>query len=148
MIFLAIALAVISGAIAFIHLIWAFGSTWPQPNEAALARTVVGRERIQHMPPKLASAFVAVMLTGVALWALVLGGLLKIPVPMWLVMQGGLIIAAIFITRGAMGLMPFFRRAMPEEPFARLNRHYYSPLCLVLGFGYGFLTVFGLTGLI
>ncbi|MEE9381647.1 MAG: DUF3995 domain-containing protein [Hyphomonadaceae bacterium] len=145
---LAISLTAIVGFIALLHLIWALGSSWPRENELLLARSVVGRKDIKQMPSRLASLIVAISLGGTAYWALLLGHLVPLPIHIGLVMQGGLFIAAIFITRGFVGFFPFFRRAMPEQPFARLNARYYSPLCLALGVGYGFLTIFGLTGLL
>jgi hypothetical protein len=43
--------------------------------------------------------------------------------------------AAVFLLRGAVTYMPFWRRVAPEQPFARLDRQYYAPLCLLIGVG-------------
>ena len=37
--------------------------------------------------------------------------------------------------------MPTFERALPEQPFLRLNRRFYSPLCVLIGLGFLGLTL-------
>ena len=146
MLILSILLSFISGVIAALHLSWAFGSTWPRQDELTLARSVVGRKGITGMPPRWASALVASCLGVVAAWALMLGQAISVPAPPWLLIKGGLAIAAVFITRGMLGYLPAFRRIMSEQPFARLNAQVYSPLCLMLGAGYAGLVLLVLIG--
>ena len=137
---LSILLSAVLGITGLVHLAWAFGSTFPYANEQALARAVVGRRGITRMPPMAASAFVALCLFGASLWALLLGRLVEAPVSDWLVAPGGLVLAAVFLMRGVIGILPTFEQALPEQPFLRLNRLFYSPLCLLIG-----LAFFGLT---
>ncbi|TIX64206.1 MAG: DUF3995 domain-containing protein, partial [Mesorhizobium sp.] len=52
-----------------------------------------------------------------------------------------LLIALVFLARGIAGFTPWWRRLAPEQPFARLDVNYYSPLCLVVGLGFAFLAI-------
>jgi hypothetical protein len=133
----------LSGVLALaglVHLAWAFGSTFPYADQQALARAVVGRRGITRMPSLAASAFVAFCLLAASVWALLLGRIVVVPVSDWLVAPGGLALAGVFLFRGIIGVMPTFERALPEQPFLRLNRRFYSPLCVLIG-----LAFFGLT---
>ena len=138
---LSILLSAVLGITGLVHLAWAFGSTFPYANEQALARAVVGRRGITRMPPMAASAFVALCLFGASLWALLLGRLVEAPVSDWLIAPGGLVLAAVFLLRGVIGILPTFEQALPEQPFLRLNRLFYSPLCLLIGMAFVGLTM-------
>ncbi|MEQ9435811.1 DUF3995 domain-containing protein [Hyphomonas sp.] len=137
---LSILLSCVLGIAGLVHLAWAFGSTFPYANQQALARAVVGRRGITRMPSMAASGFVALCLFAASLWALLLGRLVEAPVSDWLIAPGGLVLAAVFLIRGVIGVLPTFERALPEQPFLRLNRIFYSPLCVFIG-----LAFFGLT---
>jgi hypothetical protein len=137
---LSILLSAVLGIAGLVHLAWAFGSTFPCANEQELARAVVGRRGITRMPSAAASAFVALCLLGASLWALLLGRLVEAPVSDWLIAPGGLVLASVFLLRGVTGILPTFEQALPEQPFLRLNRLFYSPLCLLIG-----VTLVGLT---
>lgn len=128
------------GMTGLVHLAWALGSTFPCANEQALARAVIGRRGITRMPSMAASAFVALCLLAASLWALLLGRLVEAPVSDWLIAPGGLVLGALFLLRGVIGVLPTFEQALPEQPFLRLNRIFYSPLCVFIGFAF-----FGLT---
>ena len=138
---LSILLSGVLALVGLLHLAWAFGSTFPYANQQALARAVVGRRGITRMPSMAASAFVAFCLIGAAVWALLLGRVIALPVSDWLVAPGGLALAGIFLFRGVVGVMPTFERALPEQPFLRLNRRFYSPLCVLIGLGFLGLTL-------
>ncbi|MFH1517004.1 MAG: DUF3995 domain-containing protein [Pseudomonadota bacterium] len=138
---LSILLSAVLGITGLVHLAWAFGSTFPYANEQALARAVVGRRGITRMPSTAASAFVALCLFGASLWALLLGRLVEAPVSDWLIAPGGLVLAAVFLLRGVIGILPTFEQALPEQPFLRLNRLFYSPLCLLIGMAFVGLTM-------
>ncbi|KCZ94192.1 DUF3995 domain-containing protein [Hyphomonas johnsonii] len=133
---LSLFLAALLAVIGLVHLAWAFGSTFPYANEQALARAVVGRRGITRMPSMAASAFVAACLLGAAVWALMLGRVVVLPVSTWLLLPGGLALSGIFLFRGIIGVMPAFERALPEQPFLSLNRRIYSPLCVLIGIGF------------
>lgn len=120
-------------ALSALHAAWAFGSTFPAATEADLARMVAGFRGRDRMPPAAAAAGVALALLGAGLFALDLGGMIALPLPGWLATTGGLALALVFLTRGYLGFTDAWRRLTPEQPFARLDTRFYSPLCLLLG---------------
>ncbi|PLX38403.1 MAG: DUF3995 domain-containing protein [Hyphomicrobiales bacterium] len=132
----AIAVALLLAAISLVHLIWAFGSTWPAGNEKALARMVTGFPGATRMPPRTASAAVAAVLFAAALWALAMTGISASA----LLTLGGAALAGVFLLRGLIAYTPWWRARTPEQPFASLDRKYYAPLCLALAAGFAVLT--------
>lgn len=138
---IAILLALILAAAGLVHLIWAFGINWPIRDEAALARAVVGTRGVEKMPPRLASAIVSTCLFGAAIWALMMRGFLLAGFSKYIMLLGGLALFAVFIGRGVFGVLPAFERAMPEQPFLRLNRIIYSPLCVFIAIGFALLVL-------
>jgi Protein of unknown function (DUF3995) len=124
-------------AISLVHLAWAFGSAFPCKDRETLVRTVVGSSGGGGaMPPGFASAFVAAATFMAALWPLIMQGRILTFVPVPLVGLGAIVLILVFLGRGIIGLTPWFRRLLPEEPFVSLNRKYYSPLCIALGLCY------------
>lgn len=124
----------ILAATAAIHFLWGLGIWWPIRDEAALARHVVGTSGIRHMPPSSAAfAVVALLLLGI-FWTAALAGWIGFPGPVRLLRLGGWGMAAILILRGLASYVPL-GRAMAEPEFRRLNRRYFGPLILGLGFG-------------
>ncbi len=115
-----------------LHLLWAIGYWFPIADEAALARAVVGRPEVRRMPGAVPCALVVVALFFAAAVPLFP------PSPFRVVALGGL--AAVFLARGIAAYLPAWRRLLPEQPFARLDRMVYGPLCLLLGAG--FATIF------
>ena len=126
-------------AVAFLHLYWATGGRWPGRDEASLARTVVGTAN-EAMPPSAVTLVVTVAIGAVAVVPPWTAGLVDVPgdarLPAWVPVAACLTGSAVFGLRGIVGLTPRWRRAMPCEPFVRLNRRVYSPLCLALGAGF------------
>ncbi len=137
----AVMLASTFSILAALHAAWAFGSVWPCKDEFELARTVAGFREVDAMPPRIASAAVAILLSVLALLPLSLAGVLVSP-PEWRSALDlvGSVVATILLFRGAIGYLPAWRRLTPVEPFAALDRVYYSPLCLILGLGVGALS--------
>lgn len=133
---LAVLLAVLLLAIAALHLAWAAGSTFPAASERDLARMVAGFEGQEHMPPRPASALVAVALATAAYVALALASLCAWPLWGWSLAAAGIILAFVFLARGVAAYLPAWRAKVPQEPFATLDRRYYGPLCLVIGAGF------------
>ena len=43
--------------------------------------------------------------------------------------------AAVFLGRGVAGYVPAWRAIFSREPFATMDRTYYSPLCLAIAAG-------------
>ena len=124
-------------AVAIAHFLWAIGSPWPIRDPALLARTVIGRPGVTRVP-RLASLVVSILVLAAGVLALALadhtgGGLLLTLV--------GLVLAAIFLGRGAVGYTAGWRARFSEEPFATLDRKNYSPLCLALGVGFLILVI-------
>jgi Protein of unknown function (DUF3995) len=141
---LALLIAAITGVVGVLHLAWAAGSTVPMADAAALVRAVVGRRGMTQMPSPAACLFVAGCLFAAAVLALALGGqvdLSFLPGHKWLIALGGAVVSFVFLARGIVGVLPAFERALPEQPFLRLNRLYYSPLCILIGAGFLYLTL-------
>jgi hypothetical protein len=138
---IALTVAVILSVTGLLHALWGFGVTFPAANEQQLARMVVGKRGITKMPSMAACLFVAVSLFGFALLALMLGRVVPMPVSKWLVAAAGAGAALIFMGRGVLGVLPAFEQALPEQPFLRLNRRFYSPLIFLIGVGFALLTL-------
>jgi len=127
-------------AIFMVHILWAFGSTWPAQDQKTLARTVTGFKGVEHMPPRIASAAVAIAVLAAGTWALFMSD----PAPNPLLTLGGGVLAFVFLGRGVAGYTKKWRDLTPEEPFATFDRKLYSPLCLGIGIGFLFLTIWRL----
>lgn len=137
---LSVLAALILLAIAALHAAWAFGSTFPAGSEKQLAHAVAGFAGRDKMPPRAASAFVALVLLACAVWPFVMSGDVLPGLPRWMALWGGIKIAIIFSLRGVIGYMPFWRRLTPQQPFARLDVIYYSPLCLAIALAFATLS--------
>jgi hypothetical protein len=129
-------LATVLALIAFVHFLWAVGITWPLPDERSLARAVVGTREVDRMPNRFASAFVGFALLGASVWSILLRKILDVQPPKLAIVGVGIVLGLIFLIRGVIGLLPAMERFTPEQPFLRLNRRYYSPLCLAIGLGF------------
>ena len=119
------------GAIAVVHALWGLGNTWPEANQEALARGVVGDGR-KRMPPPWQCFAVAFLLAVVALWPWYVLGRSSEPA----VLTGTFAIAGAFVARGWAGYSPRWRSIFYDEPFARRDKRYYSPYSLLLGVSY------------
>ena len=137
----AIVLALVLAAIAALHAYWGFGGLWPASDQETLVRAVVGRAGRRRMPPQAITFAVAFAVTVAAALPLLLGGLLG-TMPQWLPAVG-FAAALVFVARGIAGWTPAWRRLWPAEPFATRDRQIYSPLCLAIGAGFGWLSVQG-----
>ena len=140
---LALAMATLLWGLAALHFYWGTGGFWPEKDETALARKVVGAPGITRMPPPLACLLVAFALAMLGILALLLVGLIPAFLPRWMIISAGLAAMLVFLGRGAAAWQPEFRKIFPEEPFATLDKRYYAPLCLALGFGFLFLVMVG-----
>ena len=124
-------------AISMVHMLWAFGSTYPTKTQKDLARTVAGFKGIEKMPPRPASFAVSILTLMAGIWALALTD----PTQSLILTLGGIALAIVFLARGAIGYTKWWREKTPEEPFATFDVKVYSPLCLFLGAGFGLLTL-------
>ena len=115
-------------AVALVHLLWALGVWWPLGEERALVRAVVGVAGAERMPGPIPCGLVA---AGCALAA---------SVPWWpegWVRQVALALGSgAFLLRGLMPWMRPWRRVALQEPFARLDRAVYGPLCVLAAAGF------------
>ena len=128
---LALGLTGLLTAIAGLHLAWAFGLTWPAPKGGSLAAYASGGRRAPGRALTIAVA--AAIFAGA-------GVILAFRAPL-VAPWGGLAalayagLTAVFLLRGAAGYAPPIWRYAEGTPFHRLNRLYYSPLCLLIGGG-------------
>jgi hypothetical protein len=120
--------------IAVIHVAWGFGVRWPCKTEAELVTTVIGHKR-DTMPSSSQCYLAALAIFIPGAIALMLAGLVQTPLPPWLVLLAAGAATLVFAGRGIAGYVPAWRARHPREPFASLDRHYYSPLCLMLAAG-------------
>lgn len=116
--------------LAGLHVAWAFGSTFPQPDRYELADRVIG---ITDLPPRGPTLAVAGLLGGAVVTVAApraLPGPLRGVAPIAL--------TAVLAARGALGVTGRTGRALridTSERFRRLDRRYYGPLCLALAAG-------------
>lgn len=114
--------------VSLAHFVWAFGGTWPIRNRELLAATVIGREGVDRVP-RLAALLVAILVLVAAALGVSLGERESGGLPLTLV---GLALGLVFAVRGIFGYTAAWRRHFPREPFASLDRKFYSPLCVVV----------------
>ena len=121
--------------IAALHLVWAFGKTWPFATEEHLAQTVGG----PSLDPSIGSS-AKVSITLVAAGAIAVAGLipiayagiLSVPVPQFVLFWLLVFQIIVFLARGAFGYCDI-TPASAFEPFRTYNRRYYSPFVIALG---------------
>ena len=110
--------------IAVVHAVWGLGIWFPARDEETLAHAVVGARNTTRMPGPIPCFLVsgALALAMIIVW----GSGPIIGVIIWCV-------AAVFLFRGVIAYTKLWRRMTPELPFARLDRMYFGPLCLLIG---------------
>jgi hypothetical protein len=128
-------MAIILACVSALHFYWGFGGLWPGHDPKSLAAAAIGDPRLDRLPAARLTFTVASMIAVAAAWP-VAAPYLAFP---RLIPLGSLLLAAVFLARGVAGYAPFFRRRHSLQPFAKLNRWFYSPLCLVLGAGFVYL---------
>ena len=136
-------LAAVLTLIAALHVYWGIGGVWPGKDARSCAHAVVGFRGIDAMPSLIASFAVAGVLIAAALVALAVGGIFAQPFAIMSLAGVSIFLGATFLFRGIFGFTPWWRQLTPEMPFARLDMRYYSPFCLLLGFG---LVILGIGG--
>jgi hypothetical protein len=123
--------------VALAHLLWAMGSRWPVKDPELLARTVIGRPGVTRVP-RLASLVIAVLVLSAGIVALSLD---DHDAGDWWLTVAGVVLAAVFLGRGALGYTAGWRARFSLEPFASNDRRVYSPLCLIVGAGFLILVI-------
>ena len=131
-------LALVLTAIAAAHFYWAFGGVWPARDELGLVNMVIGAKDARSAPSRRLTIVVATAIEAAGLVAVLLTapctGLCGA-----LVALAGAVLCLIFLMRFAFGYLPFWRRRFSRQPFARLDRLFYSPLCLAIAMGFAVL---------
>jgi len=133
------ALIVVLVLLAGLHLYWGLGGRWPGHDDRSLVEFVVGRTRDMKAPSFGACLFVTGALLASAVLVALHAGVVAPPLPDWLQLiaqAGHWTAAAVFAARGIAGFVPSVFRYAGGTPFARLNRLYYSPLCLLIAAGF------------
>ncbi len=133
---LALILSFVLLLITALHVYWGIGGIWPGKDQASCARAVVGFHGVDEMPSAGASFAVAACLALATLWPLALMGVFATPFPQQGLAATSVMIALVFLGRGVLGFTSWWRRQAPEQPFARLDQSFYSPLCLLIGAGF------------
>jgi hypothetical protein len=124
---LALLTATVLMLVGVLHVVWMF-SPWPLRTREEFARRVVDVP-VEKLPTPGMTGVVAVLL-GIAGYLVVARvELVAVAGPGWLPAVGTGGVALVLLLRGAGGLVMSSRRS---TEFARLDRRYYSPLCLVL----------------
>lgn len=128
---LTLGLAALLAAIAALHLTWAFGLDWPAPKGGQLAIYVTAGTR---RPGRALTFAVATAIAAAS--AVVLLSRAAVPAPWDMAAAAAYFgLTLVFLLRGAAGYFPALWRTAEGRPFYRLNRLYYSPLCLLIAAG-------------
>lgn len=132
----AAALVAVLFALAALHAFWGLGGRWPGHDDASLVERIVGRTKGMRAPSPMACFAVAAALLAAAalVWLhsaqFFTGGAATIAaVGFW----GA---ALVFLLRGLAGFVPSVFRYAEGTVFHRLNRVFYSPLCLAITAGF------------
>jgi hypothetical protein len=132
---LAIVLAAVLGVLSLLHLSWGFGFYWPGKDSVSLAEAVGGVPPGRRMHPTWMCVAVALAIAAGA--AVILAFSAGSPGDPWrgLSFLAYVVLFGVFLGRGVAGFVPAIWRRTEGTPFHRLNRLYYSPLCLLIAAG-------------
>jgi len=97
---------------------------------------VIGDPVRRAMPPVTLTLVVAILIFAAGLVPVVSLTGLPFGLPDWLTRAGLWLLGLIFLARASVTYILRKQAGAMAEPFASLNRRYYSPLCLLLGVGY------------
>ncbi len=127
-------------AAALLHVAWAFGVLWPAKDEQTLINTVIGEPGMSKLPGTGLTLMVAAGIAGAGVFALWGAQLVTLPLPAWMQSASLLVLAIIFGLRGFSSYLTVGPLSARTQPFARLDRRFYAPLCLLISTG--FITLF------
>src|SRR4051794_5079738 len=116
-------------AIAGLHALWASGSSWPAADRHELAEVMAGRAGGSVPSPAACIAVATLLATASALVAGRPRGLPRLQ------STGAIGVSVVLAVRGACGMAGRTDLVSPGSTsprFRRLDRRYYSPLCLLL----------------
>jgi len=125
--------------LAALHFYWGVGGRWPGHDDRSLVEMVIGRTRNMKAPDFWTCLFVTLALLSAALLVALYVGMIDLSLSRWadlVVALGYCTAGAVFFARGVAGFIPAVFRYAEGTPFARLNRLFYSPLCLAVAAGF------------
>lgn len=122
--------------LALLHIYWGFGGRWPGHDEASLVDFIVGRTQGMRAPSLGAAALVAAGLLTAAVLVWFRTGPFAGAAFYGLAPVGYWAVALVFLCRGVAGFIPAVFRYAEGTRFHRLNRLFYSPLCLAIFVGF------------
>lgn len=128
-------------AIAALHVAWGFGLRWPARDERSLVALVIGATGQTRMPPLVQCLFAATAIFAAGVVALLLAGVIRVPLPVDFVTLIGAFVVLVFAGRGIAAYVSAWRRHFAQEPFASMDRTWYGPLCLLLAIGFFVVTI-------
>jgi hypothetical protein len=131
-------------AIAVLHAAWGLKILWPAASEQKLVAMAIGQKGRKRMPPPWQCFIVATVVFLQGVIALIAANWIATPLSRSMVALFALLCAMGFIGRGIIGFTAGWRARHPQQPFAVLDREYYSPLCLALGAAFVLLTLYSL----
>ncbi|MFI6155793.1 DUF3995 domain-containing protein [Kitasatospora sp. NPDC051170] len=120
------------GVVGALHAVWAV-SPWPLRTPEEFADVVVGTG--EGVPPAAACLGVAGLLGAASYLVAAEAGVVPAVGPARVRRAGVRTVSAVMLARGVGGLALFGTVVERSERFRRLDRRYYSPLCLALGVG-------------
>jgi hypothetical protein len=141
---LALIVFAVLAAISAVHAAWGLKILWPAATERKLVAMVVGQKGRTKMLAPLPCFVVAAAIFLQGAIALLAADWLASPLSKPIVSLLALLCAAAFVGRGVVGFTPGWRARYPQQPFAALDREYYSPLCLALGAAFVLLSLYRL----
>ncbi len=144
MTYVALAIFLLLGTVAALHVGWAFGMVWPAKDPQSLASMVIGQPDLQQVPGRPLTLGVALAIFAAALCAPWAAGLISLPLPDWMATLSPYVLALIFTARGIATYIPNGPLSNTVEPFHSLDWTYFAPLCLLLAAGYASIALNGL----
>lgn len=142
----AIIVFIVLAAIAAMHALWGLGLCWPARDEPGLVALVIGATGRSRMPGTAQCLIAVAAIFAAGFTALALANLVTLPVPPALLTAAGAVVALVFAGRGAAAYVPGWRARFSQQPFARLDRVCYGPLCLLLALAFAGLVAARLGG--
>jgi hypothetical protein len=128
--------------VGLLHLVWTT-STWPLAGREDFARLVVGVP-VDRLPSAGLTAVVAGLLLAAAYLVGAAAGVWPGVGPRWMVRVGVAVVAGVLLVRGGGGFgADLYTPSYAPADFVRLDRILYSPLCLALGLGSGWVLLRG-----
>ncbi|WP_157882161.1 DUF3995 domain-containing protein [Streptomyces rubellomurinus] len=127
-----VAVSAAMAAVGVLHAVWAV-TPWPVRDPKEFAETMIGEG--DEMPPPVACLAVAGMFGTASYLVASEAGVVPAVGPKALRRLGLRTVSGVMLGRGIGGLALFGTVIGRTDRFLRMDRRYYSPLCLALGAG-------------